>query len=60
MNNDKEYSQAIEQAKTNFADLRERGEDAIGGDALELLREILTPVEIVESNFRVALTGEFM
>lgn len=60
MNNDKEHSQAIEQAKTNFADLRERRENAIGGDALELMREILTPVEIAENNFRVALTGELM
>ncbi|MCL2337305.1 MAG: hypothetical protein FWC60_07800 [Firmicutes bacterium] len=55
MSNATEYKQAIEQAKINLADLRARGADAIGGDALELMREILTPEEIAASDLRVAM-----
>ncbi len=60
MKENKEYVQAVELAKANFADLQERGEEAIGGDALELLDSLLTPAEIVESNLRVALIGEII
>ena len=55
MSNATEYKQAIEQAKINLADLRARGADAIGGDTLELMREILTPEEIAASDLRVAM-----
>ena len=58
MSNATEYKQAIEQAKANLADLRERGADAIGGDALELIREMLTPEEIAASDLRVAVMIE--
>jgi hypothetical protein len=53
-----EYKQAIEQAKENLADLRERGADAIGGDWETLRTEIFTPEEIAASNLRVAVMVE--
>jgi len=55
-----EYKQAIEQAKENLADLRERGEDAIGGDALELIRGMLTPEEVATSDLRVSMMLELV
>jgi len=58
MNNLAEYKTAIEQAKDIFADLQERGEDAIGGDAIELLHGLLTPEEIAASDLRVAMMLE--
>ena len=56
MNN--EYKQAVEQAKINLADLRERGADAIGGSWEELRKELFTPEEIAASNLRVAMMIE--
>ena len=55
-----EYEQAVLQAKDNFADLQERGNEAIGGDALALMDSLLTPEEIIESNLRIALIGEII
>ena len=49
MRNNKEYSQAIAQAKENLTDLNERGEDAVGGNVLEFMESILTPDEIAGS-----------
>ena len=60
MNNDLEYMQAVEHARANLADLKERGEDALGGDALEFMKTLLTPEEIAASNLRVAIMGELM
>lgn len=54
------YAQALEQAKENYADLRARGECAIGGDALALMDSLLTSEEIMESNLRVALIAEII
>jgi len=54
------YRQAIDQAKANLADAKERGADAIGGDALGLMRELLTPEEIAVSNLRVAMMIELV
>jgi len=50
----KEYKEAIATAKANLADLRERGEDAIGGDVLEYMDSFLTLEEIAASKVRVA------
>ena len=58
MNKDMEYMQAIEKAKANLADARERGEDAIGGDWDDLRAELFTPEEIAASNLRVAIMVE--
>jgi predicted XRE-type DNA-binding protein len=60
MKADKEYEQAIMQAKENFADLQKRGVEAIGEDALAYIDSFLTPEEIRESNLRVALIGEII
>lgn len=57
---DKEYRQAIEQAKANLADLMERGEDAIGESWDEVRKELFTPEELAASDLRVALIGEFI
>lgn len=57
---DKEYQQAIEQAKANLADLMERGDEALGGTWEELRKELFTPEEIAASDLRVALIGELI
>jgi len=53
-----EYKEAIKQAKTNLSDLRERGTDAIGENAIDLMNELLTPEERAASNLRVGLMLE--
>lgn len=60
MEENREYAQAIEQAKANLADLQRQGTDAVGEDALEFMDNILIPEEIAESNLRVALIGELI
>lgn len=60
MKADKEYSQAIAQAKENYADLKKRNTDAIGGNVLEFMESILTPEEIAESELRVSIIGEII
>lgn len=60
MKADKEYTQAIAQAKENYADLKERNTDAIGGNVLEFMESILTPEEIAESELRVSIIGELI
>jgi len=57
---DNEYMQAVEQAKANFADIRERGDEALGDTWDELQKELFTPEEIATSNLRVALIGELI
>lgn len=57
---DKEYAAAIKQAKEEYKDLQERGDEAVGGDALEFLDSLLTPEEKAESDLRVALIGEMV
>ena len=54
----KQERKALEQAKANLADLRERGAYAIGGNVMDLFNEILTPEEIAASDLRVALMIE--
>lgn len=41
-------------------DVKARGNDAIGDDALAFMDTLLTPEEISESNLRVALIGELI
>ena len=60
MSANNEYTQAIEQAKINMADVAERGASAIGGDALEFMDAMLTAEERAESDLRVALIGELI
>lgn len=56
----KECIRATEQAKINRADIEERGNAAIGDDALEFMDSILTDEEIAESDLRVALIEELI
>lgn len=60
MKADKEHTNALAQAKANMEDVLERGADAIGGDALEFMDNLLTPEEIAQSNLRVAIIGELI
>lgn len=60
MRTNKEYSQAVTQAKENLADLNERGADAVGGNVLEFMESILTPDEIAESELQVSIVGELI
>ena len=52
--------QAVEQAKGNLADVRKRGEEALGEAWDELEKELFTPGEIAASRLRVALIGELI
>ena len=56
----KEYSTALEIAKDNLADLKERGSEALGDNALEFMNSILSPEEIAESDLRVSLMKELI
>lgn len=60
MRTNKEYSQVIEQAQENLADLNERGADAIGEDVLEFMDRTLSQEEIMESDLRVSIIGELI
>lgn len=60
MSENKDYEQAITQAKANLADLKEREASAIGDDVLEFMNSILKPEEIAESDLRVAIIGEII
>ena len=55
---DRGYKQELAQAQENLADLRERGDDAIGGNVMDLFKEILTPEEIAASDLRAGLMVE--
>ena len=52
-----EYKEAIEQAKANLADIRERGSEALGSWE-ELRTKLFTPEERAASALRVALMHE--
>lgn len=60
MKNDKDYTKALAEAATMMDDTKERGEDAIGENALDFMDSLLTPEEIAESDLRVALIGELI
>jgi len=55
-----EYEKEIEQAKINLADVRKRGEEAIGGNVMDLLDEILTTEEKTASDLRVGIMSELI
>lgn len=56
----REYEQAITQAKVNLADAQERGVGAIGESREDVRRELFTPEKIAESNLKVSLIGEMI
>ena len=59
MNNTQyEYPEELEIAKTYLADLRERGDDAVGESWEDVRRELFTQDELAASELRVALMIE--
>ena len=60
MKKDKEYIKALQIAKANMQDVKERGEEALGSYALEFMDSLLTPEEIAENDLKVALIGEII
>lgn len=57
---DNEYSEALQQAQKNLADVKERGEDALSDDWDDVRKEIFTADEIAESDSRVAVISELI
>ena len=60
MRENKEYSNAVEQAKDFILDIKLRGAETIGVKATDFMDSLLTPEEIAESDLRVALIGELI
>ena len=57
---DKDYTDALQQARENLADVKERGEDALSDEWAEVRKEIFTAEEIAESDSRVAVISELI
>lgn len=57
---DKDYTDALQQARENLADVKERGEDALSDEWEEVRKEIFTADEIAESDSRVAVISELI
>ena len=55
-----EYKKEFKIAEANYADLKKRGNEAVGENSLEYIDSFLTPEEIAESDLRVALIGEMI
>jgi predicted XRE-type DNA-binding protein len=55
---DKQYKKALKIAEANLADFKERGETAIGGDAIEFIESLLTPEEVAAVDLRVEIMLE--
>ena len=53
-------NQALDQAKTNLADMRERGADALGSRWSDVRKNLLTPEERAASAIRVELMTELI
>ena len=57
---DKEYLNALQKARENLADVKERGEDALSDEWEEVRKEIFTAEEIAESDLRVSVISELI
>ena len=57
---DKNYSDALKQAKENLKDLEERGEEAISDEWEEVRKKLFTDKEIAESDSRVAAISDLI
>ena len=55
-----ECKEALAKAKEALNDLHERGDDAIGENALDYIESLMTVDERAESDLRVALIGELI
>ena len=57
----KGYKEALAEAQVALEDLKERGDEAIGGEWDDTFdKELFTPEEIVASDLRVALISELV
>lgn len=56
----KDYNKAIKEAEEKLIDVKKRGQDALGDDALEFMDSLMSPDEILESDLRVQLIDELV
>ena len=57
---DKDYAKALQQAKENLADLKERGDVDDMDEWEDLKKEIFTPAEIAAMDFKTSLIVELI
>lgn len=57
---DKNYDEAIKKAKEMASDVKKRGQEALGDDALDFMDSLMSPDEILESDLRVQLIDELV
>ena len=56
----KDYNKAIKEAEEKLIDVKKRGQDALGDDALEFMNSLMSSDEILESDLRVQLIDELV
>lgn len=56
----KNYDKAIKEAKEMVLDIKKRGQDALGDDALEFMDSLMSSDEIEKSDLRVQLIDELV
>ena len=57
---DELYKESIKIAKENLEDIHERGNNAIGDNAVDFINSLMTPEERAESDLRVSIIGELI
>ena len=57
---DKYYDKDIKEAEEKLIDVKKRGQDALGDDALEFMDSLMSPDEVLESDLRVQLIDELI
>jgi predicted XRE-type DNA-binding protein len=60
MTMNEQYRQELAKAKDILSDIKERGDDAIGGTWDDLRQELFSPEEIAASDLRVAMMIELV
>lgn len=56
----KDYDKAIKEAKEMVLDIKKRGQEALGDDALEFIDSLMSSDEIEKSDLRVQLIDELV
>lgn len=56
----KDYDKAIKKAKEMVLDIKKRGQEALGDDALEFIDSLMSSDEIEKSDLRVQLIDELV
>lgn len=49
---DKDYDKAIKEAEEKIKDIKKRGQEALGDDALSFIDSLMSPGEIAKSDLR--------